>query len=289
MWRALLRRAGLTTPNQGEDRLGRATVSQREQTPTLRAAALERALQEQIETLGSAHPETITARNNLASKYAQIGRREAAVAQFELALAEAERVFGDDHPQTDVIRENLAWSYEDAGQPGNAAEQWETLLKHRDERLGPVAGDTVAARSRLAATYHKSGRHNAAIAHFEKAAEDSGLPEERENLRIGLSRAYSAVGRNDDAIQQLRMVFAQRHRRLGSRHHDTLVIQHRLGRAYTQAGRAEEAVETLQTAYRNALSAVGDPDIRMLTLKMRRDLAGALSALGRHREASALF
>ncbi|MBB6171296.1 tetratricopeptide (TPR) repeat protein [Nocardiopsis mwathae] len=292
VWRALLRKTRFVsseTRANGAPSPVRVPTEGPGQTPALRAASLERTLKDHIERLGTEDPRSITARNNLASKYAQIGRREAAVAQFELALDEAARAFGEDHPQTDVIRENLAWSYGDVGRHADAAEQWEALLKHRHENLGPVAADTVTARSRLAVSYRRSGRHDAAIAHFERAIEDAAVPEDRENLRLGLSLAYNAVGRFDDTIQQLRMVLAQRRRRLGSRHLDTLVIHHRLGRAYTQAGRSAEAVETLQAAYRNALAEAGDPEIRMLTMKMRRDLAGALSACGRHREAASLF
>ncbi|MDT0302837.1 tetratricopeptide repeat protein [Streptomonospora wellingtoniae] len=286
-WRTLLDRAGFAPAEPGT--ATRSDQREHGRTPALRAAALEQILQEHVAALGSDHPRTITSRNNLASKYAQIGRREAAVAQFEQALRDAAAHYGEDHGQTDVVRENLAWSYEDSGRHAEAAEQWETLLKRRDEHLGPVAGDTVAARSRLAINYRKSGRYDAAIAHYEKAIEDAGVPEAREDLRLGLSLACASASRDEDGIQQLRMVLAQRRRRLGARHLDHLLVQHRLGRAYTQAGRLEDAVETLHTAYFNGLSAAGDPDIRMLTLRMRRDLAGALSALGRHREAAALF
>ncbi|WP_245646172.1 tetratricopeptide repeat protein [Nocardiopsis trehalosi] len=284
MWRSLLRRTGFApngTPSAGAGPEGR--------TPAVRAAALERALQDSLAAHGPDDPRSIAAGNNLASKYAQMGRREAAVSRFEATLEAAVAVFGADHPQTDVIRENLAWSYEDIGRPADAADMWEALLQNRDTRLGATAPDTVAARSRLAVCYRRTGRHDAAIAHFERAVEDAGSVEESEDLRIGLSLAYSGVGRYDDATQQLRMVLAQRNRRLGSRHLDTLLVHHRLGRAYTQAGRPEEAVETLRAAYRSGLAAAGDPEIRMLTLKMRRDLAGALSAVGRHRDAAALF
>ncbi|MBX9391012.1 tetratricopeptide repeat protein [Streptomonospora halotolerans] len=285
MWRSLLRKTGFAPGDTA------AVPPAREpgQSPALRAAVLEEVLREHVDSYGAEDPRTIAARNNLASKYAQIGRRQAAVAEFERALADAETVHGPDHPQTDVIRENLAWSYEDAGRADDAAEQWEALLKHRDSQLGPVAADTVTARSRLANCYRKCGRYDAAIAHYERAVEDAGTPAAREDLRIGLSQSYTALGRHDDAAQQLRMVLAQRRRRLGSKHLDTLVIQHRLGRTQLQGGRGEEAVDTLRAAYLNGLSAAGDPEIRMLTLRMRRDLAGALSAQGRHRDAAALF
>ncbi|QRN79966.1 MAG: tetratricopeptide repeat protein, partial [Nocardiopsis sp. BM-2018] len=141
-------------------------------TAGMRAAALERTLQSLVERLGTEHPDTITARNNLATKYAQMGRRQAAVQQFELALGEAVAVYGEDHPRTEIIRENLAWALEDVGCPADAAAQWETLLSQRENQFGPADEDTVEARMRLAVCYRRSGRVDAAVAHYARAVED---------------------------------------------------------------------------------------------------------------------
>lgn len=254
-----------------------------------RAAALEHTLQSLVERLGTEHPDTITARNNLATKYAQMGRRQAAVQQFELALAEAVSVYGEEHPRTEIIRENLAWAYEDAGRPADAAGQWEILLGQRESQFGPADEDTVEARMRLAVCYRRSGRLDAAVAHYERAIEDVASTKRREELRLGLSAAQSMSGRYEAAISQLRMVLAARRRRLGKGHLDTLAVHHRLGRSHTQAGRPDEAVEVLREAYRVALSSSGDPEVRRLTVRLRRDLAGAYNAAGRHREADALL
>ncbi|MGW5877130.1 tetratricopeptide repeat protein [Nocardiopsis terrae] len=258
-------------------------------TPGMRAASLEQSLRSLVERLGTEHPDTITARNNLATKYAQMGRRQAAVQQFELALGEAVAVYGDDHPRTEIIRENLAWALEDAGRPADAAGQWETLLSQRENQFGPADEDTVEARMRLAVCYRRSGRVDAAVAHYARAIEDVTSTERREELRLGMSAAQSMAGRYEEAISQLRMVLAGRRRRLGKGHLDTLTVHHRLGRSYTQAGRADEAVEVLREAYRVALNSSGDPEVRRLTMRLRRDLAGAYNAAGRHREADALL
>ncbi len=258
-------------------------------TAGMRAASLERTLRSLVERLGTEHPDTITARNNLATKYAQMGRRQAAVQQFELTLAEAVAVFGEEHPRTEIIRENLAWAYEDAGRPADAAGQWEMLLRERERQFGSADEDTVEARMRLAVCYRRSGRLDAAVVHYERAIEDVASTERREELRLGLSAAQSMSGRYEDAVGQLRMVLAGRRRRLGKGHLDTLTVHHRLGRAYTQAGRSDDAVEVLRDAYRVALNSSGDPEVRRLTLRLRRDLAGAYNAAGRHREANALL
>ncbi|MBE3002154.1 tetratricopeptide repeat protein [Nocardiopsis sp. HNM0947] len=258
-------------------------------TAGMRAAALERTLRSLVERHGTEHPDTITARNNLATKYAQMGRRQAAVQQFELALDEAVAVYGEEHPRTEIIRENLAWALEDAGRPADAAQHWEGLLREREGQFGSADEDTVEARTRLAVCYRRSGRLDAAVIHYERAVEDVAGTLAREELRLGLSAALNMSGRYDEAITQLRMVLAGRRRRLGKGHLDTLTVHHRLGRCYTQAGRSDDAVDTLREAYRAALNSSGDPEVRRLTMRLRRDLAGAYSAAGRRREADALL
>ncbi|WP_028649349.1 tetratricopeptide repeat protein [Nocardiopsis sp. CNT312] len=245
--------------------------------------ALERTLRALVERHGTEHPDTIAARNNLATKYARMGRREMAVQQFELALAEVAAVYGEEHPRTEIIRENLAWALEDAGRPADAAVHWEILLREREDQFGPADEDTVEARAHLAMCYKRSGRLEEAIGHFEQAIESAASPQRRDELRLSLSLALIRSEHHAAAVEQLRTVLASRRRRLGKSHIDTLTVHHRLGRAYTQAHRHEEAVQVLRDAYRTALGASGDPDVRRLTMRLKRDLAGAHAAADRDR------
>ena len=212
-----------------------------------------------------------------------------AVSGGEVTLDEAVAVYGDEHPRTEIIRENLAWAFEDASRPADAAEQWQILLSERESQFGAADEDTVEARMRLAFCCRRSGQLDEAIIHYEQAIEHVASQEQREELRLGLSASLNLSGRHGEAIQQLRLVLASRRRRKGKGHLDTLVVHHRLGRAHTQAGQANAAVETLREAYRTALNASGDPEVRRLTLRLRRDLAGAYSAAGRPREADTLL
>ncbi|WP_394298809.1 hypothetical protein [Allosalinactinospora lopnorensis] len=72
VWRTLLRKSGLWTADTEDEVRHRPTDGAGHgETPAMRAAALERILQESIEARGSTDPRSITARNNLASKYAR--------------------------------------------------------------------------------------------------------------------------------------------------------------------------------------------------------------------------
>ena len=50
-------------------------------------------------TLGSAHPRTLTNRNNLADAYLDAGRTTEAITLHECNLAHRERLLGPDHPE----------------------------------------------------------------------------------------------------------------------------------------------------------------------------------------------
>ncbi|MGW1396602.1 tetratricopeptide repeat protein, partial [Streptomyces nigra] len=67
----------------------------------------ERVLADRQRLLGDDHPDTLTARNNLANFYRDAGR-------VQEALDLGERVLGDDHPDTLDARNNLARARDDA-------------------------------------------------------------------------------------------------------------------------------------------------------------------------------
>ena len=60
--------------------------------------------------LGPDHPDTVTARANLATSYWSAGRTAEAIALLEQVVADCERLLGPDHPDTAVVRNALqAW------------------------------------------------------------------------------------------------------------------------------------------------------------------------------------
>lgn len=256
-----------------------------------RTAVLERALAECVARDGEEHPDAIAARNNLAGGYAASGRRDEAAAQFTRALDDAVRTLGEQHPLTEVVRENLALCHEDAARFADAAQHWRRLLDQRSARLGEDDPDTVLTRARLASACRRADRFAEAVAHYRCALErDAAFSvEEAETWRLGLALALCRTGREDESREQLRAVLAQRRRRLGARHPRTLAVHHRLGLSYVHSDRPDEAVGVLRETYRNCLAAAGDPEVRLLSLRVRRDLAAAYRAAGRPGDAAALY
>ena len=58
--------------------------------------------------LGEDHPQTLTARNNLASAYQLAGDLARAIPLYEHSLAGSVRILGPDHPETQMVRRVLA-------------------------------------------------------------------------------------------------------------------------------------------------------------------------------------
>ena len=81
--------------------------------------------------LGSDHPNTATALNNLAATYRGLGRLDDALPLLQRALAITEAALGPDHPDTAIRLSNLAVTYRALGRPGDAL-----LLEERARQIG---------------------------------------------------------------------------------------------------------------------------------------------------------
>ncbi|MET7712234.1 tetratricopeptide repeat protein [Streptomyces sp. NPDC005407] len=91
----------------------------------------ERVLVDRERLLGPDHPDTVSARSNLANSYSDVGRIQEALELSERVLADRERLLGPDHPDTLTARSNLAHvrgSAEAVQQPSTA-----TAAANRDE------------------------------------------------------------------------------------------------------------------------------------------------------------
>ena len=118
--------------------------------------------------LGSDHPDTLTAQNNLAVAYQEAGRPAEAIPLFERTLAALERLLGPDHPDAVTTRNNLAVAYRDAGRPAEAIPLIERTLAALERLLGPDHPDVVTTRNNLAVAYREAGRAAEAIPLFER-------------------------------------------------------------------------------------------------------------------------
>ena len=95
----------------------------------------QRVLQAQERVSGPEHPDTLTARGNLARWTGQAGDAAKARDQFAALVPVDERVLGPEHPETLRARGQLARWTGEAGDPAGARDQFAALVPGR--RAGP--------------------------------------------------------------------------------------------------------------------------------------------------------
>jgi hypothetical protein len=100
--------------------------------------------------LGVEHPDTLTARADLAYWTGLAGDAAAARYQMAALVPVRERVLGAEHPDTLAARANLARWTGAAGDAAAARDQYAALLPVRERVLGAEHPDTLTARANLA-------------------------------------------------------------------------------------------------------------------------------------------
>ncbi|WP_344599441.1 tetratricopeptide repeat protein [Streptomyces glaucus] len=237
---------------------------------------------------GPDHPDTLSARHNLAVSYSAAGRVQDALDLRERVLADRERVLGPDHPDTLSARHNLAASYSVAGRAQEALDLGERVLADRERVLGLDHPDTLTARHNLATSYGDAGRVQDALDLRERVLADRERvlgPDHPDTLkaRNNLAASYSDAGCIHDALDLGERVLADRERVLGPDHPDTLRARHNLAVSYGAAGRVQDALDLRERVLADCERVLGPdhPD----TLTARHNLAVSYGAAGRVQEA----
>ena len=203
-------------------------------------------------TLGPDHPDTLTARNNLACAYQAAGKLEEAITLYEQNLTDYTRILGPNHPSTLTSRNNLACTYHDAGKLEEAITLYEQNLKDFEDLLGPNHPDTLTSRNNLANSYQATGRLDEAITLYEQNLKDHIHilgPHHPDTLttQVNLAVAYRTAGSLDEAITLQEQTLKDFENLLGPNHPLTLTSRHSLADAYRAAGRIEDAEKLFET------------------------------------------
>ena len=107
-------------------------------------------LEEQIKTLGPAHPSVIETRNRLAYLLMRSGRPAEALEAYKELLNHQVNTLGPDHPTTLAIRSNMAISQAQSGDVESAVRAYRDILNDEERILGPDHPTTLATRFNLA-------------------------------------------------------------------------------------------------------------------------------------------
>ncbi len=151
---------------------------------------------------GPEHPDTLSARKDLARWTGQAGDAAAARDQYTALLPVHERVFGPEHPDTLPVRSSLARWTGNSGDPAAARDQYAALLPIEERVLGPEHSNTLTARANLADFTGQAG--DAAAARDQYAAllptrERVEGPEHPNTLTTRANLAYWTRAASGDA------------------------------------------------------------------------------------------
>jgi Domain of unknown function (DUF4062)/Tetratricopeptide repeat len=198
------------------------------------------------DTYGPEHPDTLTARHNLAVWTGHAGDAAGARDQLAALLPVRERVSGAEHPHTLITRNQLAIWTGHAGDAAGARDQFAALLPVRERVSGAEHPDTLTTRHSLASFTGRAG--DAAGARDQYAAllpvrervqgpEHPGTLTTRHGLAYFTGEAGDAAGARDQFAAQLPI----EERVLGAEHPDTLTTRANLAYYTGQAGDAAGA------------------------------------------------
>lgn len=226
-----------------------------------RLTDLEAAVAVRDRKLGPDHPDTLSARHDLAMAYfyAGIGNGEArlpdAIGTLERVAEGRVSALGTAHPDTLATWASLALLYARARRHEEVpalhqriAAGWEEVVAERERRLGPDEPETQFARIRLAFAYGDVGRKQDKVTLLEHVIASWGrLAVERER-RLGPmhpdtvdAREHHAychrwVGRTDEEVSLVEQIATDHQRLLGPTHPRTLHAQVELAARYCEGG-----------------------------------------------------
>ncbi len=252
----------------------------------------QRALEIAENALGTEHPRTAVALNNLALLYCETGAYAKAEPLYQRALAINEKAPGPDHSQTAISLNNLALLYHATGAYTKAEPLFERSLAIREKALGPEHPDTAASLNSLAELYRATGAyakaeplHQRALAINEKALgpEHPGTANSLNNL-AGL---YDAAGAYAKAEPLYQRALAINEKALGPEHPGTAISLGNLAGLYHTTGAYAKAEPLYQRALAINEKALGPehPD----TANSLNNLAGLYDTTGAYAKAEPLY
>ncbi|HEV2971353.1 MAG TPA: serine/threonine-protein kinase [Pirellulales bacterium] len=201
--------------------------------------------------LGSDHPDTLAALNNLAVAYVAIGKATEAVALNEEVRDAQMKKLGPDHPDTLAALNSLGVAYLAAGKKTEAIALFEQVHDARARILGPDQPETFTTLQNLAVAFLATGKGTEAIPLIEQVRDaqvkDLG-PDHPDSLATlnKLADAYLAVGRTAEAIALYEQVRDARVKKLGPDHPSTLFTLDNLAAAYWRLNRLDKSIPLLE-------------------------------------------
>jgi hypothetical protein len=241
--------------------------------------------------LGEDHPNTLTAMNNLAVTYSDLGQDDKALVLKERTLKLRRARLGEDHPDTLASMNNLANTYDALGQHDKALALNEQTLKLMRAKLGEDHPDTLTSMNSLALTYYYLGQNDTALAlglqtlKLRRATLGEDHPDTLTSMN-SLAATYINLGQHDKALALNEQTLKLRRAKLGEDHPDTLTSMSNLAVTYSERGQHEKALALKDQTLKLRRAKLGEDHPE--TLGAMSNLAITHGDLGQHDKALAL-
>lgn len=200
---------------------------------------------------GTQHPDTLSARSQIAFWTGRCGHPEDALRLFKELLSDQEQVLGPDHPDTLGTRSSIAAWTGEAGDPAKALQLSKDLLPDQQRILGTDHPRTLSTRGNIASwTGRCEDPEGALRLHQELLADDERIlgPDHPDTLRTRNNIAYwtGQCGRPAEALQLGEKLLHDLKRILGPEHPFTLRTRSNIA-IWTEAyGHPEDALRLHQ-------------------------------------------
>lgn len=229
-------------------------------------AALESAIRvfnRSVKVWGEQSPHTETYRQNLASRYAWMGRFQEAEPLFRQAITSASHSQGMQHPYVASMRSNFARMLLDAGRPTEAAEEAGFSMQVHAQHGGAQTSEYARAQAHYGAALAHQGKTSAAeeqLRSVQALASTLGA----DNRWVLRSRIWSAENlllseRPQQAVEQLKPLVSDLHTQYGALSGLAGEAGLILARSLIAQGRLAEAGEALAIA-KPALARFAGPE-----------------------------
>ncbi|MER7841927.1 tetratricopeptide repeat protein [Streptomyces sp. NPDC096040] len=225
-----------------------------------------------VRHLGADHPDTLSARGNLARWRGQAGDPAGAAAAFAEILEDTVRVLGEDHPSTLVTRGNFAFMRGEAGDPAGAATTLAELLKDMVCVLGEDHPNTHATRGNFASMQGEAGDPAGAATTLAELLKDMVRVhgEDHPNTlatRNNLASMQGEAGDPAGAATTMAELLTDRIRVLGKDHPSTLTARSNLAQWQGEAGDPAGAATTMAELLTDRIRVLGKDHPSTLTTR----------------------
>ena len=275
----LERKHGLDGDHQMVLRLRLRQASARRYLGRYKEAEVEywQVLDAELRVLGPDHPDTLTARYEIARMLADQGKPAQAEAEFRQVSDGRLRVLGPDHRVTLTTRHAIARMLADQGKPAQAEAQFRQVLDARQRVLGPDHPDTLTTRHEIARMLADEGKPSEAEAEFRQVLDARQRvlgPDHPATLasRHNIARMLADEGKPSEAEAEFRQVLDARQRVLGPDHPDTLTTRHEIAQMLADQGKPAEAEAEFRQVFDVRLRVLGPDHPATLATRSSLDL-----------------